>query len=520
MTLAVNLAEIGRLLVLGMGRSGVAAAQAARRMLPEVEVIVTDRDAGPHEFASVESLEAAGIRVEPGREDNTLLDGCGLVVKSPGVPQENTLLLEARMRGIPVWGEIEFASQFLPNIIVGVTGTNGKTTTAELLGHIITASGYPCRVAGNVGLALSSLAGNVNEEELLVVELSSFQLEDSIDFHPDVAILLNLTEDHLDRHTDIEQYFAAKMKVFANQSPEDVSIINLDDPNCRRTVPGHAARVWFSHRAGEDKPDAGEATEPLVFIREGFIRANLKGLEIASAALRARQAWPRAAGAELLEEFREAGGGEAPSGRNAPAHGEVKKESGSRVILEWSGINLKGEHNLDNCLAATAACLCLGLQPEEIAAGIMSFPGVPHRLQEVRELNGVTYINDSKATNVDATLKALTAYGGGVHLILGGRSKGCDFGELAEAVMATRVDEVLLIGEAAEDIAASFDAIDGETIFAGDLEEALRLARLNAGPGDTVLFSPACASFDQYDNYEQRGKHFMELVNQMEPAGS
>ncbi|MCL4474500.1 MAG: UDP-N-acetylmuramoyl-L-alanine--D-glutamate ligase [Actinobacteria bacterium] len=514
MGIAVDLEDIGHLLVLGMARSGIAAALAARRLLPGTKVVLADRQSEPKAAGEAAGLEAAGIQVELGREDTALLDGCDLVVKSPGIPQENPLLLEARVRGIPVWGEIEFASRFLTNMFLGVTGTNGKTTTVELLGHIIGASGRPCRVAGNVGLALSSLAGDVKPEELLVVELSSFQLEDIVEFRPGVAILLNLTEDHLDRHPDLEEYFAAKMRIFENQEAEDVSVINLDDPRCRRSVPGHAARVWFSRRAGDDKREAGETAEPLVFIRDGVIRANLHGLATASAGLRGRlpRAWK-----QLFE---------ADSGRNGSAGGEVSGETGeaagetgSHEIFDWRQAGLKGEHNLDNCLAATAACLCLGLSPEEIAAGIESFPGVPHRLQEVREVDGVTYYNDSKATNVDATLKALTAFRRGVHLILGGRSKGCDFDELAREASSAKVNEVILIGEAANDIAASFDLIGGEVVMAGDLEQAIRIAVENAGPGDTVLLSPACASFDQYDNYERRGEHFVELVNGLQPRG-
>jgi len=486
----------GRLLIIGMARSGIAAALAASRMLPATEVILADREPEPKAADEAEALRAAGVRVELGREDNALLDGCGLVVKSPGVPQESSLLLEAHMRGIPVWGEVEFAWRFLPNIIVGVTGTNGKTTTTELLGHVIAATGRSCRVAGNVGVALSSLVGEVDEDEVLVVELSSFQLEDIITFRPDVAILLNLAEDHLDRHPDLESYFTAKLRIFENQQSEDVSIINLDDGNCRRPVPGHASRVWFSRSAGDARPDAGESGEPLVFKRKGVIRASLHGLEIASAGLRSR----------LPRDY---------SGRIATAGGEVKKAGASTAILDWSDSAMRGEHNLDNCLAATAACLCLGLSPEEVAAGIKSFPGVPHRLQEVGVVDGVTYVNDSKATNVDAALKALTAYQRGIHLILGGRTKGCDFDNLADAASDPKVSQVILIGEAASAIAASFDLVGGDVLLAADLEEAVRVARENAEPGDTVLLSPACASFDQYENYEQRGAHFVNLVKQM-----
>ena len=491
-----DLDDTGRLLIIGMARSGIAAALAARRMLPDAEVIIADNDPEPMAVDEAEELQAAGIQVEPGREDNALLDGCTLVIKSPGVPQESSLLLEAKMRGIPVWGEVEFAWRFLPNIIVGVTGTNGKTTTTELLGHIISSTGRSCRVAGNVGVALASLVGEVDEDEVLVIELSSFQLEDIINFRADIAILLNLAPDHLDRHPDIEGYFTAKLRIFENQQPEDVSIINLDDGNCRRTVPGHASRIWFSRTAGDARPDAGESGEPIVFKRQGVIRASLHGLDIASAGLRSR----------LPHDY---------SGRIDTTGGEVKKAGASTAISEWSDSALRGEHNLDNCLAATAACLCLGLSPEEIDAGIRSFPGVPHRLQEVGVVDGVTYVNDSKATNVDAALKALTAYQRGIHLILGGRTKGCDFDDLAVAASEPKVSEVILIGEAASAIAASFDLVGGEVLIAEDLEQAVRVAREHAESGDTVLLSPACASFDQYDNYEQRGSHFVDLVNQM-----
>lgn len=491
-----GLDETGRLLIIGMARSGIAAALAARRMLPDTEVILADREQGPEAADEADSLRAAGVRVELGREDNALLDGCGLVVKSPGVPQDTSLLLEAHMRGIPVWGEAEFAWRFLPNIIVGVTGTNGKTTTTELLGHIIAATGRSCRVAGNIGVALSSMVGEVDEDEVLVVELSSFQLEDTINFRPDIAVLLNLSEDHLDRHPDLESYFTAKLRIFENQQPEDVSIINLDDGNCRRHVPGHASRVWFSRSAGDARVEAGESGEPLVFKRMGIIRASLNGLDIAAAGLRSR----------LPGDY---------SGRIGTAGGEIKKTGASTAILDWPPPVLRGEHNLDNCLAAAAACLCLGLSPEEIAEGIGSFPGVPHRLQEVGVVDGVTYVNDSKATNEDAVLKALTAYHSGIHLILGGRSKGSDFDELARAASDPKVSEVIIIGEAAPAIAASFDLVGGEVLVVAGLEEAVRVARGNAEPGGIVLLSPACASFDQYKNYEQRGTHFMNLVKQM-----
>ncbi|MFA6000548.1 MAG: UDP-N-acetylmuramoyl-L-alanine--D-glutamate ligase [Thermoleophilia bacterium] len=520
MNMAADLRGIGRLLVIGMARSGIAAALAARRSLPEVEVVIADREEKPESAADVDTLAGAGVRVELGCEDYSLLDGCGLVVKSPGVPGDIPLIEEARQRGIPVWGEIEFAWRFITNFIIGVTGTNGKTTTTELITHILTSAGRPCRSAGNIGTALSVFVGNIDEDKLLVLELSSFQLEDTIDFRPDIAVLLNLSEDHLDRHDCTEDYYLSKMNIFVNQQPHDLAIINLDDPACHRPVPVHVGKVWFSGSAGDSRPAVGERMEPLVFVRDGVIRANLKGLATAGSGVRTRL--------PQVHSDDEAGRGpdnqhgvDAPSahiaagGRNELKNGEDSTQAGSTAIIAWKDASLKGDHNLENCLAATSVCLSMGLSPGEVAGGLVSFPGVPHRLQQVRIVDGVTYVNDSKATNVDAAIKALTAFEGGVHLILGGSLKGCTFDRLAADAPEEKITQLIAIGEAAQEIATSFDQVGRETIMAAGLEEAIDIASASAGPGDVVLLAPACASFDQYDNYEQRGEHFISLVNML-----
>ncbi len=488
------LAGIERLLIVGMARSGNAAALAARRVSPELEVIVCDRDAEPEAAAEREPLEAAGIGVRLGDEDHTLLDGCGLLVKSPGVPGDNSLIQEAHQRGIPVWGEVEFAWRFLENPFVGVTGTNGKTTTTELIGHVLRRAGCPCCVAGNVGTPLSSLVGVTGDDEILVVELSSFQLEDSIELRPDVAVLLNLAEDHLDRHGSADAYYAAKALIFLNQQPDDLAILNLDDRGVRgMAVPGAAGRLWFS-RAEEGAGDEGR--QPMVFMRSGHICYDPQRLITAAAGVRCKigPCMGRDAAAPPAAGRKDRGGAE---------------DSGK--VAAWSDIGLRGEHNMENALAAAAVCLGLGVAPRDVAAGLASFPGVPHRLEQVAVVDGVTYVNDSKATNVDAAIKALTAYERGVHLILGGSLKGCSFERLAEAA-GSGVRQTILIGEAAGEIEASFSRAGRRTVLAGGMEEAVRIASEAAAPGDVVLLAPACASFDQYRDYIERGEHFTSLV--------
>lgn len=479
-------ADICRLLIVGMARSGVAAALLARQKLPAAEVVICDSDREPE---AAERLTAAGVVVEAGRQDEALLDGCDLLVKSPGVPGNKGLPAAARTRGIPVWGEVELASRFLANPIIGVTGTNGKTTTTELIGHILKTAGVACRTAGNVGTPLSSLVGEVADDELLVVELSSFQLEDTVTFRPDVAVLLNLTEDHLDRHDDMEQYIAAKLNIFARQGPADLAVLNGGDAVIRSlTVPGAAPRLWFATA----RPSAGD--EAAVFADNKALWVDPAGLELAAAGVRGRLS----------------GSVDSPAGRNANKTGED-----SVKVIDRGALALRGEHNLENALAAASVCLGLGLTPSVVAAGLTGFPGVRHRLERVAVIDGVEYINDSKATNVDAAIKALTAFDRGIHLILGGSLKGCSFDRLAVAAAAPRVSEVVLIGEAAAEIESSLKLQGRAAVRAGGLAEAVRLASSHSRPGDVVLLAPACASYDQYRNFEERGEHFVSLVTAM-----
>ena len=392
-----------RVLVLGLARSG----RAAQTLLEEggTEVVAADRTLGND-------------------GDLALLDGIEVLVKSPGVPGEAALVVAARERGIPVWSEIELASRLLPNPIVGVTGTNGKTTTTELLGAMLGA-----RTAGNVGTALSELVGDVPADEWIVCELSSFQLEDVDRFRPRIAVLLNLESDHLDRHGDFEAYRAAKLRIFENQEADDVAVV----PRGFGDVPGGARRVEF---AADDPLPA----EPLI----------------------------------------------------------------------------PGAHNRENAAAATAAAQAAGIDDARIAEALRTFPGVEHRLELVAELAGVRYVNDSKATNTAAARRALTAYDAPIHLILGGRAKGESWEELAQGIAAANVVTAYLIGEAAEPLSVDLAYANVPFLISVTLERAVAEAASAASPGDVVLLSPACASYDQFRDYEQRGEEFRRLVQNLE----
>jgi UDP-N-acetylmuramoylalanine--D-glutamate ligase len=399
-------------LVLGLARSGQAAALALARR--GERVVAVDRS---HEV-DTGRLEAAGVEVHLGSEETSLLDGIEVVIKSPGVPNDAPLVAAARERGIPVWSEVELGSRLLPNPILGVTGTNGKTTTSELLGTML---GAP--VAGNVGRALTELDGEADPDDWVVCELSSFQLEDVHEFRPRIAILLNLEPDHLDRHGTFEAYRDAKLRIFENQTPEDTAVV----PRGFTTV-GQGRRVEF---AGDD---------PL-------------------------PAEPR----------------------------------------------IPGAHNRENAAAATAAARAAGLADEQIADALRRFAGVPHRLEEVGEVDGVRYVNDSKATNAAAARRAIASYDAPLHVILGGLGKNESYAELA-ADLREKGARAYLIGAAADELAA---ALDSPHERSGDLATAVRAAAAAARPGEIVLLSPACASYDQFENFEQRGDEFRRLVAEL-----
>jgi len=401
--------------------------------------------------AVLQVLEARGERAEGadaklGSDGLAELEHARAVVKSPGVPAEAPVIAEARARGIPVLGEVEFAWRLIPNEFIAVTGTNGKTTTTELIGHIHRDAGLPVTVAGNVGTALSTYVDALAPDAVVVCEVSSFQLEDTLLFAPEGAVLLNLQPDHLDRHGTFENYRAAKLRVFANQGNDDVAVapvgLGVED------LGGCARRVCFG-------------TGP--------------------------------SGAEMVERAGELWWDDEP-------------------LIAVAELRLRGPHNRQNAMAAAAVCLARGVDIDAVRDGLRTFGGVEHRLEEVATVDGVLYVNDSKATNVDSTLVALESFAGTpVHLILGGRGKGQDFTPLRDPV-AAGCASVELIGEAAP---ALRDVLGDAARDSGDLEHALAAARAAARPGDVVLLSPACASFDQFDDFEARGRAFKALVGQI-----
>ncbi len=377
------------------------------------------------------------------------------MVKSPGVPAEAPVIAAARERGIDVLGELELSWRLLPNRFVAVTGTNGKTTTSEMLGHLYRSAGEPVAVAGNVGRPLAALAGEVAEEATVVCECSSFQLEDTDAFAPECAVFLNLAPDHLDRHAGLEEYLGAKLQAFARQANEDVAVFNGDDPALAgRDLGGCARRVRFCRGAS---PDCEVSVSAGTIFHEG------------------------------------------------------------EPLLAVSELQVPGEHNVENAMAAAAAALAMGLSREAVREGLRSFAGVPHRLEQVAEIGGVRFVNDSKATNVGAATVGMRAFEGGVHAILGGSPKGEDFKPLA-APVAERCRAVYLIGEAAGEIEAALaPAIEAgvELSRSGTLEVAVEVAADAARPGEVVLLSPACASFDAFRDFEQRGERFREIVGEL-----
>jgi UDP-N-acetylmuramoylalanine--D-glutamate ligase len=444
-----------RVAILGFARSG----QALARALAERSVALAIGDARARsEFSESEiaGLEAGGARFFFGGPAGELLDGAQWLAISPGVPMHSPVVLEAKRRGLPVLAEFEIAWRIAEreaegkNRWVAVTGTNGKSTTTAWIAEILRRAGRPVALAGNIGVPLSAFLSERTARDF-VCEVSSFQLEAIDRFAPHVAVLTNVTPDHLDRHDGFDDYLRAKRRIFENQRPEDLAVINADD-TATRPIATRARRVPFSRR----ERAAGGA-----WVEKGFLVSEIVGQR--------------------------------------------------RVILPQQDLALPGDHNLENALAALAAADCLGTPAEAIAAGLREFGGLPHRTELVVLSGGVRWVDDSKGTNVDATKKSLEGFPPGtVILILGGRDKHGDFADLARAA-ALPVRTVLTIGEAAGTIErAMAGAVSVEN--AGTMDRAVRRAAELARPGDTVLLSPACASFDQYANFEERGKHFAALA--------
>ena len=419
--------------VIGAKRSGSAAAQLLRARGADVQLM----DVQP---------ETPDVIVQS--EENLLRSAPDLVVISPGVPYDLPMLESTRARGVPVIGEVELAGYFLKGPVIGITGSNGKTTTTALTGHVLKACGVACQIGGNIGTAVTSIVDSSRDDQWNVLELSSFQLETISTFRAKIAACLNVTPDHLDRHHTFENYAAAKRRLFETQQWDDHAVLNRDDATCRSYAQTTLGEVtWFS-------------------LRERL----LPGVSLA--------------GDELCWY--------------------------GKPFMSRSQIRLRGLHNVENVACAAAMAHLAGAPLDQIGAAVESFPGVEHRIEFVRNLNGVDYFNDSKATNVDATLKAIDAFPNGLWIILGGKDKGSDYSPLIEPLQQ-RAKAALLIGAAAPLIRTALDA-KVPLVDCGTLDRAVGYAYDRSEPGDTVLLAPACASFDQFKNYEERGSTFKRLV--------
>jgi len=445
-----------RVLVVGLGKSGVASALFLKAH--GARVTVSDTKSPDQLRDEIPLLLDHGIAVETGGHGERTFRGQDLIVVSPGVPVDAPSLVQARASGEPVIGEVELAAQHLPGPIVAITGSNGKTTTTSLAGDIITAGGFPAVVGGNIGTPAISLVDHAGRDTVIVLEISSFQLETIQTFRPKVAVILNITPDHLDRHRTFQTYVDAKARIFENQLASDFAVLNEDDPTCLTLAGRTRAQVFWFSRKKEVKQGA--------YVEDGQIL------------------------------FRDV--------------------AGQREIMLVSEIRLKGAHNVENVLAGICAGVLMGVEADKIRQAVRDFKAVEHRLEYVTTIKGVEYYDDSKATNVDATIKALESFPANIHLILGGKDKGSDYTVLNDLVRE-RVKRVYTIGASAEKIELHIKGA-AEIVHAETLDNAIRRAHAVAQPGDVVLLAPACASFDQFQNYNHRGRVFKEVVHALAAA--
>ena len=446
-----------KLLIVGMARSGIALA----KLLYREGAQVTVNDMKPWEAFGdqMEELRELPIRFRLGEDGIDALTGQDALIISPGVPIDAEIVLKAKEMGIPVSGELEIASRIAKGSLVAVTGTNGKTTTVSLLGAIFTAAGKIAHVCGNIGYPLSAAAMDSRWDDVIVAEVSSFQLETTDTFHPLTAAVLNVTEDHLNRHGTMEVYTGLKRHIFDAQTERDYAVLNYDDPACRQMAEGLKGQVLFFSRLHEVENGA--------FVRDGQVTLRLRGDE--------------------------------------------------KTVCGVDEIRIPGPHNLENALAAAAVAASRGVPAPVIRHALRTFPGVEHRIEFVRELDGVRYINDSKGTNVDSTIKAVQSMKAPTALILGGYDKHVSFAPLAEEIQKTPlIQNCVLIGATADQIEKALrDAGYTAIRRAATLQEAVEKCREMSGPGGNVLLSPACASFDMFSDYEQRGRIFKEIVNNL-----
>ena len=453
-----------KVLVVGLGKSGHSAALFLRRL--GANVTVSDIRSAEALGKELPALLDEGIAVETGGHGLLTFRRQDLIVVSPGVPLTTPELQQVRTLGLPVTGEVELASRFLKTKILAITGSNGKTTTTTLCGEILKAGGLETQVGGNIGIPVIELvempenqAANA-ADAWSVLEVSSFQLETTETFRPKIAVILNITPDHLDRHGTFENYAKAKEKIFGAQTADDFLVLNGDDPRVQQAASRAKAQVyWFSRTK---------------MVRQGASVVN------------------------GIVSFR------------------ASEQGSFEPILQVSDIPLKGVHNVENVLAAVCAARLAGVQADVIATAVRGFRAVEHRLEFVADIKGVHYFNDSKATNVDATMKAVAAFSGGIHLILGGKDKNSDY-TLLRPLLEERVAVVYTIGAAAEKIERE---ISGTTriVASKTLAAAVEAASRDAKAGEVVLLAPACASFDQFDSYEHRGRVFKELVAERQQA--
>jgi len=449
-----------KVLVVGLGKSGLAAALFLRRR--GAQVTVSDVRSAEALAQDIPALLEEGIMVETGGHGLLTFRRQDLIVVSPGMPLMTPEIAQVKSFGLPVIGELELAARFIKGKMLAVTGSNGKTTTTTLLGEILQASGQPTLVGGNIGVPVVSLVEESTDETWSVLEVSSFQLESTDEFHPRIAVILNITPDHLDRHGSFENYALAKERIFAAQDEHDSVVLNADNSRAAQAAArSHAQVYWFS---------VEHAVERGAWLEDGYVVYRH--------------------GADAAEER----------------------------VMPLKEIPLKGTHNVENVLAAVCAARLAGADAETIRRAVKDFHAVEHRLEYVATINGVEYYNDSKATNVDATEKAVAAFASGIHLILGGKDKGSDYTTLTP-LLRERVSAVYTIGSAAAKIESQLRGVISlhscET-----LHNAVNAAATAARPGDVVLLAPACSSFDQFDNYEHRGRIFKELVRARQGLGN
>ncbi|MGB7548882.1 MAG: UDP-N-acetylmuramoyl-L-alanine--D-glutamate ligase [Terracidiphilus sp.] len=443
-----------KVLVVGLGKSGLAAALFLRRR--GAQVTVSDVRSAEALAKDIPALLEQGIMVEAGGHGLLTFRRQDLIVVSPGVPLDTPELAQVKNFGLPVIGELELAARFLKGNTVAITGSNGKTTTTTLLGEILQAAGLPTLVGGNIGVPVVSLIDESTDETWSVLEVSSFQLESTEQFHPHIAVILNITPDHLDRHGTFENYARAKERIFAAQNQHDFAVLNADNAGAVAAASRSTGQVyWFSL----ERPVNQGA-----WVEGGYV------------------------------VYRTA------------------KDAATERVMPLGGIPLKGEHNVENVLAAVCAARLAGAPAEAIRQAVEDFRAVEHRLEYVATFNGVEFYNDSKATNVDATAKAIASFSSGIHLILGGKDKNSDYTQLAQ-LLRERVRAVYTIGSAAAKIESHLRGVVSlhscET-----LDKAVSAAASAARPGEVVLLAPACSSFDQFESYEHRGRVFKELVNE------